>query len=98
MINGKCDVCAQREPIGVFSSALGPVSFAYCAECGASGREPYWLVVGVVAMNGGTPDATAAWALDVARVSWEAEGKSAVEFWSNVRTEAARLPGAEEKR
>lgn len=30
---GLCDVCGQREALGVASSALGPVSWAYCREC-----------------------------------------------------------------
>ena len=40
-----CDVCHERKSVGVACSATGAVSFAYCAECAASGREPYGAVV-----------------------------------------------------
>jgi hypothetical protein len=45
-----CDVCRKNEMIGVASSTLGAVSFAYCAECNASGAEPYGFLVDVTSM------------------------------------------------
>lgn len=40
----------------VCSSALGPVSFAYCEECLRAGVEPYWFTENTVALCGLWPD------------------------------------------
>lgn len=41
----KCNVCNKSEAFGVFSSSCGPISFAYCKDCGSKGAEPYGAVV-----------------------------------------------------
>jgi hypothetical protein len=50
-----CDVCGA-EAIGVACSRLGPISFAYCRRCSEEWTEPYGMVVGMVAVNGGKLD------------------------------------------
>ena len=35
-----CDVCAQRPGVGIGSSAFGPCSWSYCAECLSKPAEP----------------------------------------------------------
>jgi hypothetical protein len=46
MLDGKCDVCGIRPPIGVASTHI-PLSVAYCVECATAGADPesvfeYW--------------------------------------------------------
>jgi hypothetical protein len=48
-----CDVCKNGIPVGVASSALGPMSFAYCGECLANHAEPYWLIEHTIISCGG---------------------------------------------
>lgn len=43
-----CDCCGVFKTIGVASSTLGPISFAYCKRCLQFGAEPFWLVKGFV--------------------------------------------------
>lgn len=50
-----CDVCGDQA-IGVACSRLGPISFAYCRRCAEKCAEPYGMVVGMVAVNGGKLD------------------------------------------
>lgn len=40
---GKCDVCEESREVVVASSALGPVSFRYCAGCLHENAEPYFV-------------------------------------------------------
>lgn len=42
MAGSICDVCLTGETIGVCSSAVGPISNAYCAECHRRMAEPEW--------------------------------------------------------
>lgn len=93
MSGSKCDVCGAPA-IGVASSALGPVSFAYCGECAAIGAEPYSFTVGLVAMNGGTPDAVAPWFFTVIDATRERAGKTDAEFWADVAEVVKREGGA----
>ena len=52
----KCDVCGKERETFVAASAYGPISFAYCEECLASGREPYDAIVGYIACAGHFPE------------------------------------------
>lgn len=40
MIDSKCDVCGRSPILGVASSSLGPISFAFCDECIQKNAEP----------------------------------------------------------
>lgn len=80
-----CDVCGKREVVGVASSATGPISFAYCAECAKSGREPYGAVVaslfGISDIHG-----IAGWYFPIVMTTLAAEGKSVEELFADVNT------------
>ena len=52
----KCDVCGKEGEVFVAASGYGPISFAYCAECLANGREPYDAIVGYIACAGHFPE------------------------------------------
>jgi hypothetical protein len=85
MSGSTCDVCGDPA-IGVASSALGPVSFAYCAECARASAEPYGVTVAVVAeMCGRTPDAIAEWFRPVVEATAQRAGKTVDQFWADVR-------------
>lgn len=47
-----CEVCKEREVHSVCASSLGPVSFGYCKECLAAGREPYWFIISSLVLSG----------------------------------------------
>lgn len=85
-----CQVCGAPA-VGVFSSGLGPASFAYCAECGAVGAEPYGLTVAYVALCcGTTPDAVEEWFHGLIEATCGRAGKTVEQFWADVKTEAAK--------
>ena len=52
----KCDVCKKERETFVAASAYGPISFEYCEECLASGREPYGAIVAYIACAGHFPE------------------------------------------
>ena len=39
-----CNVCEEHEALGVASSALGAVSFAYCRECLEHNADVYGMI------------------------------------------------------
>lgn len=39
MLDNKCEVCGQKEPIGVACTSM-PLSVAYCEECIVRGADP----------------------------------------------------------
>jgi len=39
-----CNVCNKNEALGVASSALGAISFAYCRTCLDHNADPYWII------------------------------------------------------
>ncbi|PFV35798.1 hypothetical protein [Bacillus thuringiensis] len=48
----KCDVCnASDNIVGVFASALAPMSFAYCKSCAESSAEPYGVLVATLSVS-----------------------------------------------
>jgi hypothetical protein len=51
--NAKCDVCQRERDVSVCSSGLGPLSLAYCAECGGHYAEPEWLLRVTLEETGG---------------------------------------------
>jgi hypothetical protein len=79
-----CEVCGDPA-IGVASSSLGPISFAYCAECSAVGAEPYDVTIAFVAETcGRTPVAVAAWFLPVIEATAQRSGRTVEQFWADV--------------
>ena len=85
MAGATCDVCGGPS-IGVASSSLGAISFAYCAECNAVGAEPYGFTVGYVALFcGRSEDAIAEWARPIIEGTAQRAGKMVTEFWSDVK-------------
>ena len=79
-----CNVCGEREAIGVASSSAGAISFAYCAECAAAGREPYWAIVAALVGIRSFKD-VANWFKPVIISSIEAAGRSPEELFQDVR-------------
>lgn len=71
-----CDVCGRQGISGVGSSALGPISLAYCGECIQNGAEPEWLL-GMTWDSCGQGEHVADWVkdtwtwIDDKYVSWE---------------------------
>ena len=49
----KCDVCSERDSVGVACSALGPFSLAYCKECATQYAEPKAFCEGLLEEIGG---------------------------------------------
>lgn len=75
-----CNVCHQREAVGVFASSYGAVSFAYCQDCLDAGREPYGALV-VYLMGVSSMGAVSEWAKPIIRATLQAEGKTEEEFF-----------------
>lgn len=42
MLDKKCDVCGEKEAIGVASTSV-PFSCAFCLECAQQGADPEWI-------------------------------------------------------
>jgi hypothetical protein len=79
----KCNVCNEREAVGVACSATGAVSFAYCQECLQSNREPYGAVVAsLFGMSG--MDEVAEWYRPIIQATLMAEGKTEQELFADV--------------
>lgn len=57
---GLCDVCRKNEAAGVCSSALGPVSWAYCSQCLSRNAEPAVMFDATIDGCGGV-DGVADW-------------------------------------
>lgn len=55
-MTGKCAVCDKEGEVFVASSTCGAMSLAYCAECLASGAEPWSDLVFYVSLAGHYPD------------------------------------------
>jgi hypothetical protein len=48
-----CDVCGRGNVVGVYSSSLGAISFAYCEECALNDAEPRGICVWQILDCGG---------------------------------------------
>lgn len=48
-----CEVCDEREAIGVAAVPGVPYSAAFCQECLTAGALPYWIAVSNTALAGG---------------------------------------------
>jgi len=85
MMGGKmiCDVCGEREAVGVACSAMGAVSIAYCAECLRVGREPYALVIGGL-MGSSSMEDVADWLRPIVEATLEAEGKTQEQLFADI--------------
>lgn len=55
-MQGKCAVCGKEGEVFVASSTCGGMSCAYCAECLASGAEPWSDLVFYVSLAGHYPE------------------------------------------
>lgn len=55
LAESKCDVCGRQGIVGVASSCLGAISFAFCAECLSQGAEPEFMLGFTWDMTGGNP-------------------------------------------
>ena len=77
-----CEVCGEKA-IGVASSALGPISHAYCEECVALGREPWDTLVGCL-WGIGDPDAVAEWVRPFIDATCSFYGKTEEELWAEI--------------
>lgn len=78
-----CDVCGEREAIGVACSSTGAVSFAYCIECLRSKREPYGaLIASLFGMS--NMDEVAPWYHPIVTATLKAEGKTAEELFADI--------------
>ena len=79
----RCDVCGKEGKVYVVNSATGAVSFAYCAECFQSYREPYSAVVAsLYGMN--SMEEVAEWYKPVIYATLEAEGKTVEQLFEDV--------------
>ena len=55
-LTGICDVCGKKAEVVVCASTMGPISFAYCADCLNKQLEPYWAMVSYIAGAGNFPE------------------------------------------
>lgn len=85
----ECDVCGEPA-IGVASSSLGAISFAYCRRCVMVNAEPYGMLVGVLAMNGGRSE-MAPWVANVVSGTLSVVGKTVEELDNDVKVEEERF-------
>jgi len=53
MAGNICDCCGIFGTVGVASSRLGAISFAYCKKCLQFGAEPEFMIRYIVEINGG---------------------------------------------
>jgi len=87
---GTCNVCDKEPAVGVASSTLGPMSFAYGRECLKANAEPYGPLVTMVAMCGGRAN-LADWVPPIIEGSLRVAGKSMEDFDADVAQETAEL-------
>lgn len=52
-IERACDCCRRNEPVGVASSAMGAISFAFCGECLIQNAEPEMMFEFTAWVTGG---------------------------------------------
>jgi hypothetical protein len=78
----KCEICGN-EATGVFSSCMGPISHAYCVECGKAGREVWTTLVG--GLFGVTKETVAEWTQPVIDATCEFYGKTEDQLWEEVK-------------
>jgi hypothetical protein len=64
MAGDKCDVCGRSPTVGVASSALGAVSWAFCSECLNKPAEPEVMFQTTADTTGGGKGA-ADWVADI---------------------------------
>ena len=83
-----CDVCGAAA-IGVCCSSLGALSLAYCQACADVGAEPYDLTVGMASMIGDRIEDYAPHFHPILFATVVRAGKTAEEFWADVREEMA---------
>ena len=83
MGNPKCEVCNERESIGVCCVPGVPYSAAYCRECLAAGAQPYHILVANTACCSGLEHCNDYWK-KVVDTTLQYIGKSEEEFQADV--------------
>lgn len=78
----KCDVCGQPA-VGVASSTLGAISFAFCKRCLAESAEPYGMLVSTCAICGDIREMTQ-YVQDMIPRTLSIVGKTMDEFLADV--------------
>jgi hypothetical protein len=87
-----CDVC-RGPSIGVASSGLGAISFAYCTRCAQAGAEPYGMLVGAVADCDGV-HGCAEWLKESINATLAIVGKTREQFDADVEQAKKRVEAA----
>lgn len=102
MAGVNCDVCDESPTIGVFSSALGAVAFAYCKPCIQARAEPWGALVFTVADADGMEN-LASWFQQIVEGTMARLGKTQEDFNRDVaeakktlEKEYAKLEAADE--
>lgn len=85
----ECDVCGQPA-VGVSSSTLGAISFAFCKRCLDEGAEPYWMLVGTCAICGDIREMTQ-YVQDMIPRTLSIVGKTMDEFLADVEKSTKEL-------
>jgi len=85
-MKGKCAVCGREGEVYVASSACGAMSNAYCAECLASGAEPWGDLVSYVSLAGPYPEHISEMYRDIVRDTCRRLHRTEEEFALAVRS------------
>jgi hypothetical protein len=81
-----CQCCGKAAPTYVACSALGAISYAYCAECLSNWQEPYHDLV-VTAALCDYPDGASDAFMQLVDLNLEYRGKTREEFMAAVQQE-----------
>lgn len=87
---GKCSVCGAEGKVFVCCSACGSMLNVYCADCLASGAEPWGDLVAYIALAGRYPDAINEEYRAIVRDTCRRLGKTEAEFAAAVDAEIER--------
>lgn len=90
-MQGKCAVCDKEGEVFVASSACGAMSLAYCAECLASGAEPWSDLVFYVSLAGHYPDQINEMYREIVRDTCKRLHRTEEEFAAAVETEINKI-------
>jgi hypothetical protein len=84
-----CEICNQRDAIGVIASVLGPSSHAVCRPCYRAGAEPWAAIVATATIL--DLDLCESWVRDVVDASIVAAGRTRADYDAAVAALAAKL-------
>lgn len=85
-----CEVCSERDAIGVASLPGIPMSSAFCRECLQAGAIPYWAAVANTACCGGWESVNAGWK-KVVEDTLRHVGKTSDQFLDDLEKEMKEL-------